>query len=73
MQLIIVQKLVQAIRSRIILFILPMHYVDVVDKLSEEALHAFGSRSEFHDLVEWAISFRLRDLPVDLKVFLEAL
>ena len=52
MQLIIVQKLVQAIRSRIILFILPMHYVDVVDKLSEEALHAFGSRSEFHDLVE---------------------
>ena len=51
-QLILVQKLVETVRPRVILLVLPMHNVDVVDELGQEVMHAFGSRRKFHDLVQ---------------------
>ena len=73
MQLVVVQKLVKTVCPGIVLLILPMHYIDVVDELCEEALHALGCRVELHDFVQRSIAFRLGYLSMYLEVLLEAL
>ena len=72
-QLVLVEKLVETIRSRVVLLVLSMHDVDVVDELGQKVVHALGSSCEFHDLIERAICFRFRDLTVNLEILLEAL
>ena len=73
MQLILVKKLVEAIGSSVIFFVLLVHDVDVVNKLDQELLHALRSRHELHDLIKGAIQLRFNDLTVDLEVLLESL
>lgn len=73
MQLILVKKLVEAIGSRVIFFVLLVHDVDVVNKLDQELLHALRSCHELHDLIQGAIQLRFDDLTVDLEVLLESL
>ena len=73
MQLILVEKLVEAIGSSVIFLVLLVHDVDVVNKLDQELLHALRSCHELHDLIKGAIQLSLDDLTVDLEVLLESL
>ena len=72
-QLVVVEELVKAAGTRIVLLVLLVHDRDVIDELGQERLHALHSARKLHYLVEGTTNLLLFHSTVDLEVALESL
>ena len=72
MQLVLVEELVKAAGTCVVLFVLLVHDADVFNELVKEASHALGRSNKLHDLVEGAVRLCVAYGPMDLIVLLIA-
>ena len=73
MQLVLIEELIEAARTSIVLLILLVHDADVLNELIEKACHAFGRSNKLHDFVQGTMRLRIADGSMDLIVLLIAL